>query len=65
MYNTLVNVEGANKEKNEFYNEQWGMKRSGTSAGTKATSNHTRDNGKIFPTTTTQITDNISAHTLL
>jgi len=29
MYDTMVNIEKATKEKNEFYNEQRGMKRSG------------------------------------
>ena len=29
IYNTAVNIDRETKEKNEFYNEQWGMKRSG------------------------------------
>jgi len=49
MYDTAVNVESATKEKNEFYNEQRGMKRRGDQRNNHSFSQLHKRPSETFP----------------
>jgi len=61
MYDTIVNMERVMKERNEFYNEQWGIKRSKDQHSNHHPNNHIQDNRRIFPSTPTLINGSILA----
>jgi len=65
MYDIAVNVERTTKEKNEFYNEQQGMKRSGDQRGDHGYQQSPKRPREIFPTNTTLITGSAPVHDLV